>query len=123
MKRDNWPVEDFGIRPAGSPDHCFYCGVERGGEHKDTCVIRQRTVVIQMTVEYVIRVPEFWTPKDIERHRNGGTWCSFNGLVELDELEERTGDCFCSRTKYKYIKEAGSLEEDLDDISVMESES
>ena len=26
MKRNNWPVEEYGIRPAGDPNKCFYCG-------------------------------------------------------------------------------------------------
>lgn len=123
MKRDNWPVEEFGIRPTGSPNHCFYCGVERGGEHHPTCVIRERTVVVHMTVEYVITVPEFWTAEDIERHRNDGRWCVLNGLAELEDLHARTDDCFCDRTVYKYVREADAEDEAADGLTVEGSKS
>lgn len=123
MKRDNWEVKEFGIRPAGSPDHCFYCGVERGGVHKPECVIRKRTVVVQMTIEYVVAVPEFWTPEQLEFHRNEGTWCALNGLAEIDNLHERTGDCFCGRTTYKYLREATAEDESKDMIFVEDSRS
>lgn len=47
-----------------------------------------RTVHIRATVEYDLEVPEDWTDKDIEFHRNEGTYCS-DRLV--DELESQMG--------------------------------
>ncbi len=129
MKRDDWPVGAFGIRPAGSPDHCFYCGQPRNAQHEPNCVIRERTVVVEMTVRYVITVPEFWTAEDIEFHRNDGTWCAINGLAEINDLDERLNqngeieDCFCDRTHYKYLREATIQDEDRDAISVVRSRS
>lgn len=110
MKRDNWPVEEHGIRPAGHPNHCFYCQEPKGGEHDVECVIRERTVVIRMVVEYVIDVPEHWTPKDIEFHRNDGSWCADNALEELAELRGEDG-CICSLARFEYVREATGEDE------------
>jgi hypothetical protein len=65
-------------------DHCFYCkGVT---EHGPECVLRRKTVVIRKTVDYVVAVPEFWSPDEIEFHRNEGTRCGGNDLHELAEI-------------------------------------
>jgi hypothetical protein len=91
MRRETpWIVEadDDGIRPAGPPDRCFYCGVKagEGKTHLLDCVIRTRTVVVRAQVDYVIRIPESWTAADVEFHRNEGTWCANNGMNELDHI-------------------------------------
>lgn len=118
MKRTNWPVEEYGIRPAGDPDKCFYCGESRGGTHKEDCVIRERTIVVKMSIEYTIAIPEFWTKEQLEFHRNQGTWCSDNGLLEIDNFLERTNDCGCGRCEWEYIREATVEDEEIDRLSV-----
>lgn len=110
MKRDNWPVEEHGIRPAGYPNHCLYCQEPRGGEHDPECVIRERTVVVRLTIEYVIDVPEAWTPEQIEFHRNEGSWCSDNVYSELGALSEHA-QCLCDFTKFEYVREATEEDE------------
>ena len=118
MRRENWEVRNFAIRPAGPSDKCFYCRKELDEQHKLDCVIRTRTVVVRATIEYVVNVPEFWTPEDIERHRNESSWCALNGVNELDELHDRTGTCFCGRTHYQYVREATEQDEELDQLFV-----
>ena len=94
-----------GPRPAGSPDHCFYCEVPVGGYHDSECVLRIRTVVVRMTVEYEIEVPESFDKDLIEFGRNEGTWCASNAMKELDKLIEDDG-CLCNFARFEYVREA-----------------
>jgi hypothetical protein len=112
MKRDNWKVDEYSIRPAGDPNKCFYCDTPRGGEHKADCVIRSRTVVVKMTAQYVVQVPEYWDADQIEFHRNEGSWCASNGIAELEQMEGRVG-CLCGSIEYAYVREA-SAQDQLD---------
>ena len=121
MTRDEWQVKEFGIRPAGSPDHCFYCGEPRGGTHKADCVIRERTVVVKLTIEYTITVPEHWTPEDIEFHRNESSWCTSNALPELEKLDEN--GCLCHGSSFEYVREATLEDEKQDGVFVWNSPS
>jgi hypothetical protein len=95
---------DNGPRPAGKPDECFYCQRPIGAEHEADCVMRDRTVVVRLTVEYPIRVPEHWTPEDIELHRNDSSWCIGNAVVELDSVNDQ--GCICGIAKVEYVREA-----------------
>lgn len=120
MKRDSWIVGDYSIRPAGSPDKCFYCGELKGQPHKPECVIRSKTVVIRLAVEYTIDVPESWTEEDIEFHRNEGGWCADNALSEIGNILDRTGDCLCSLSVTEYVREATPEDEKKDGVFVEE---
>lgn len=114
MKRENWPVGDYGIRPAGKPDECFYCNVKRGEQHKAGCVIRCQTVVVRMTVEYVVDIPESWGAENLEFQRNEGSWCSDNGVRELQSLMDRVdaaGGCLCPMIEYAFVREATAEDE------------
>ena len=94
-------TEDHGPRPAGQPDQCFYCGQALGQEHKPDCVMRKRTVVLQFTVEMTVEVPEFWTPEQIEFHRNESSYCSGNVVGELS-----AAGCLCSTSHFEFLREA-----------------
>jgi hypothetical protein len=104
MKHDSWKVGG-GIRPAGSPNHCFYCGAERGTEHKPGCVCRMQTVVVRATVEYVLAVPEDWDKGMIERSRNQGSWCGSNALKEFQSAAN-SHSCLCGAIVYEFVREA-----------------
>jgi hypothetical protein len=119
MRRKNWPVEDYGIRPAGDPNKCFYCGVERGGVHRKDCVIRNRTIVMKMTVDLVLKVPEHWDIDMCNFHKNESSWCANNILPELERISEHFG-CLCGLTKFKYIREATKVDEDSYGVYVKE---
>jgi hypothetical protein len=115
MRRDDWTVGDEGIRTAGKPDECFYCHAKRGAQHSADCVIRSRTVVVSMELEYVIHVPEHWTPDSIESHRENSSWCANNALTELAALAEHTSrdgsPCLCNRATFRYVGEATADDE------------
>lgn len=119
MKRDEWKVGEYGIRPNGSPDHCFYCGEPRGADHKPDCVIRSRTVVAQVTIEYVHTVPEFWTQDEIEFFLCDSSWCASNVLDELRQIADR-GGCLCGQSAFEYLREATTEDEERDGIKVTE---
>lgn len=104
-----WTVtKENGPRPAGHPDECFYCQQPIGSQHKPDCVLRERTVVVRLTVEYPIRIPEFWTTEDLEFHRNEGTWCSNNLVDDIEKLR-----CVCGQSEFKYVREATADDDDL----------
>lgn len=114
MRRENWKVIEGDNRPAGAPDRCFYCGVPHGGQHKEGCVIRTRTVVVRATFEYTVDVPEDWDQEMIEFQRNEGSWCADNGIGELNDLSERldkAGACACAAISYEYVREATEEDE------------
>lgn len=103
------PVTDDGIRPAGSPTHCLYCSSPKG-QHKDDCVCVSRTVVVEMTVRYVIEVPRSWSEDDILFSRNESSRCASNDVAMLG-LEAEL-ECFCKRSEVEFLREA--TEEDHD---------
>lgn len=96
-------LNDDGIRPAGSPRHCFYCQQEVGTPHKQDCVALHQRVVIRYTIELESEVPYHWDADHIEFHRNESSWCSGNLTGELDKYGEAHG-CICSITKATFIK-------------------
>lgn len=126
MKRDNWPVEDYGIRPAGKPDECFYCHEPKGGVHKPDCVIRQRTVVVRLEMELVIAAPESFGPDLIEFGFNESSSCQSNIidlLRELDERLDKAGKCPCGLINVTYLREATQEDEEQQKLFVEESPS
>ena len=51
------PNTDNGVRPAGDPNKCFYCSEPKGSQHKNDCVVLTRTIVVKLSVEYVVETP------------------------------------------------------------------
>lgn len=117
MRRNNWIVDDFAIRPAGKPDECFYCGEKKGTAHKPDCVIPSRTVVVRASFEYVITVPDSSTAEEIEEHRNVTRWCGDNGVVEIENILEKR-DCACGFLKTAFVREATPEDENTFSIHV-----
>lgn len=102
---DTTKVRPGDSRPIGPAGHCTYCREPIGSDHKPDCVIRQRTVVLRMTIEYVASVPADWTPEQIEFHRNDSSWCCGNAVKDIVALHDG-GDCMCDRTSFEYVREA-----------------
>lgn len=100
--------DDDGIRPAGPPDACLYCKQKVGDPHLAECVTVKRTVVVRMTVEYEVDVPQSWDKEQIEFHRNEGSWCANNALDELAQLHdaESAETCLCPSARFEYVGEA-----------------
>lgn len=114
MNRNDWPVGDHGIRPAGDQQKCFYCGAAKGAQHRMGCVIRNRTVVVRTIVEHVIAVPEDWQRETIEFTE--GSSCSDNHITTLRDLVRRLdaddiGRCTCGMVSIEYVREATEEDE------------
>lgn len=115
MLRNDWPVGEEGIRPAGKPDECFYCGAKKGDQHRMGCVIRSRTVVVRTIVEHVVDVPEDWEKSTIEFTE--GSSCSDNHIRKLCDLVDRldadeNGNCTCGMLTIEYVREATAEDEE-----------
>lgn len=56
---------DDGIRPAGGPDHCFYCQQKVGSPHLESCVTLTKKVTMQLTIEFELDGVYQWTNEQI----------------------------------------------------------
>jgi hypothetical protein len=72
----------------------------------------RRTVRIRATVEYDLEVPADMSDRDIEFHRNEGTYCSDRLVTELQEQvategiaydEEGYRPCMCGVTTFEVL--------------------
>ena len=123
MKRKDWPSGPEGVRPAGKPDRCFYCGALLGEQHKHDCVIRDQTVVVKMVAELVIVRPESWSPSDIEFHLNDSSWCASNIIHELGERYDNDERCLCPFVEFTYVREATAEDEEAHGLRVADQPS
>lgn len=117
MKREKWTVtaDDDGIRPAGPDDECFYCRAKVGSEHETECVIREQTVVIELTIEVVVKMPESWSDDAIEFKYNESSSCK-SGLIEdimrMDKRMRPVGNCLCGAGQVRFVREATDDDEE-----------
>lgn len=110
MKRINWLVGEYSVRPAWKQDECCYCHSKVGEQHKEGCVVRERTVNLDVTIHMVMSVPEDWDEGQIHWHYNEGSWCASNLLSILEDREEV--GCLCNITEVKYVGEATEQDEE-----------
>lgn len=96
-----WPnvvPGDDGIRPAGSPDQCFYCKSFIGQPHKPDCVCVYQKVQYRVHLNYEGRQfagkytrfePHFWSVDEMHFMRNESTWCAGNSVddIQWDDSE------------------------------------
>ena len=111
MRRTDWTVGEYSVRPAGNPNECFYCHAKVGEQHKKDCVIRSRTVNLDVTMHIVMDVPEDWNEGQIDFHYNMSSWCASNLLTYLDHRED-SGRCLCNIIDVKYVGEATEEDEE-----------
>ena len=97
---------DYGIRPAGPSDACFYCHSKIGQEHGKECVVIHKKVRVRAVVEYEIKVPHSWSSSDIEFRYNEGTWCADNVARDIQKHIDsiKDGGCLCGNTKVEYLE-------------------
>lgn len=129
MRSEGWPlvlVNDDGLRPAGNPGECFYCGRKIGDEHSRECV------VVYKVVRYGVYIgdrrigtfdnpePHGWDEETCERIRNQGSWCADNAVDRIDGIScediariEAHDGCSCSLLEFRLesILDAGPLVE------------
>lgn len=110
MTRKDWTVGEYSVCPAGKPDECYYCGAKVGEQHKSNCVIREKTIVTRMTIDFVDSVPESWDEDLIDFHYNDSSWCATN---VLHRLEERSNfRCLCDVASFEYLRDATEEDEE-----------
>lgn len=122
VKTDGWPVvlpDDDGIRPAGPPDACLYCGRKIGEEHGPKCVCvnaraRWRVEVNGLPAGWFEEyLPAGWERHTMEFRMNEGSWCASNALDRIvwdagKEPEEVTAaesafDCCCNVLSFDLV--------------------
>lgn len=92
-----WPdvhPQDDGIRPAGLPDECFYCGQKVGRPHIFDCVVVTKKVKIRYSIEVEEEVPHYWSDERVKDHREESSWCG-NNLISVLELLAKEKGCLC----------------------------
>lgn len=135
MKRENWPVGDYAVRPVSADEQvCAYCQQPLGEQHAEGCVIRRRTVIVELRMQFVRLVTESDTEENINFWLNEGTRCADNTIEELyrrtqhwehmtpAESDEYTGmRCFCSVASERYVREATAEDEGYHGVTVMKA--
>jgi hypothetical protein len=119
MRIDSWKVTRDVIRPLGKVGRCHYCDAELGTEHKFDCVVRQRTVIIDVTIRMLRVVPESWDSNQIEFQMNEGSWCFDNIFDKLETLSRHAG-CICDFASGQFIREATIEDEAIYGVSISE---
>lgn len=118
IEGDNpWPVTSDHITAGGSPDACCWCKARLGQQHRSSCVVRERTVVIDATIRLVRRVPENFSQDEIEFGMNQARWCANNILYELNSLAEHA-NCLCDFFTGLYVREATAEDEETFGVRV-----
>lgn len=110
MTRKDWTVGVYSVRPAGKPDECFYCEAKVGERHKPNCVIRKKTIVTRLTIDFVDSVPENWDKDVIDFHYNDSSWCASNILNRLEERDNFR--CLCDVASFEYLRDATDEDEE-----------
>lgn len=98
-----YKVTKNAMRPASKEKKCFYCQEPIGGNHKDDCVTIRKNVLIKVTLEYKITVPNSWDKNDVEFSRSESSWCADNIISELEKEAEK--NCLCGIATTEYIKD------------------
>lgn len=103
-----WPnvvPNDYGIRPAGKPDECFYCRQKIGNPHDLTCVVVQQKVKVRYIFEIEVDQPWSWTPEHIIRHLTETSWCADNAFGDIKRHVEKHGEiCACGCFKAEFVE-------------------
>lgn len=106
MNINEFTVTEEAMRPASDKRECFYCRQPIGAKHKD-CVLVNRKVKVELTIQYEISVPAHWDEYMVNFHRNDSSWCAGNLVQELEELDKEKG-CLCNAAdiEFKYLGES-----------------
>lgn len=106
---DRFPIvlsNDYGIRPAGRKDECFYCHQKVGTKHKAECVMVLKKIKAKYIFEIELEVPYFWNADMFEFHHNESSWCASNAVSEIQRLYPADGEsCPCGVFKAEYVSD------------------
>ena len=109
MPETHLVTPENGARPGPEADRCLYCNQPMGAEHLTTCACRKRTIVVRMTIEYVVQT---WAGDDAAESmdfRGEGSWCCNNALDEIARYHVEP-HCLCDRASFEYVREADAKE-------------
>ena len=111
-------VTQDAVRPARPDGTCFYCRAPLGAEHETGCVLRRRPVVVRVSFDLVVDVPEDWNRDTID-FMYGENICADNIVRQVAEAMERVQKraeapdedtivcCMCeSQHSGEYVREA-----------------
>lgn len=104
-------VKAADARPAGRPDECFYCRAKLGVPHDGNCVIKSRSVVVELTIRAVITAPRDWERSMVDFHLNDSSWCADNILRDLGRWADSRGEhdgCACGAFEGRFLREASA---------------
>lgn len=107
----NWTRE-----PEKANTHCLYCKQPVPNHTKD-CVVPLRTVVVELTIQMVVTMPQCFDERMINFSMNESSQCASRYIDQLkEESDQEEGIChICSRKEMKYLREA--TEEDHQNLS------
>lgn len=97
---------------------CFYCDGNLGEPHEDDCVCREKTVIVDVTIQMMIDVPSSWDKEHIEWHYNEYTCTVNNWSMIQDHIDTHAG-CWCGKTeredhlRISYVRDATPRDEEL----------
>ena len=94
---------DYGIRPAGKPDECFYCQQKVGQHHKPNCVVIVKKVLVRFTIDIPVNVPHSWSKEDIDFRYNDSSWCADN-LIDMLQKHASANGCICGITRAEMVE-------------------
>lgn len=121
MRQKSWLVQEKEVDKITRV--CVYCRQEIGREHKTDCVLRKKTVLVKVTFEMPVVVPEFWTPHQVEFHWNGSSSCCNNLIDDMQEIFKQpdqeidghktpVGACLCdSAFEAEFVREMDTDDE------------
>lgn len=97
-------------RPARRDGTCFYCQEPIGSLHQKSCVVPQKTVILEVKIEMPLEVPAFWSEKDIDYFFNESSSCSDNLISDIERVQRtrhlETGKCLCGCIEVDFLREA-----------------
>ena len=122
IAQTNIVTPENGPRPAGGPDHCFYCGEPLGAEHKPDCVCRKKVVMVEVTITFPRVIPQGWDIEKNEFHMNESSSCQDNLIdFDLDRFRAASGEgfCLCGLIKARHLRDATSDDIDGLDLNIL----
>ena len=98
----NWTKE-----PEKANTHCLYCR-QPVPNHAPDCIVPDRTVVVELKIRMVVRMPRSFDVDSINFAMNGSSACSQRYIDQLyREGNQKENICtVCHRMDMEYLREA-----------------
>lgn len=113
IKKHTFIVRPQDERPARPDGTCFYCREPIGELHKEDCVCRSKTCVVDFNIRMVVSVPELWDAEQINFHYNESSWCADSLLNLIEGRRKQVSACLCNITSAEFVRDATEEDEDI----------